>query len=198
MTWVNGPVRVERIGGALWIEHRGEGVLVDAPPGTASSLGDRLGRLRSVVLTSGRLERVSGLVSVLGALVAPGSAGLTVRFPLSDERGALLVEAWQRAWPDREVTVDGVGPGAELEIVGADVLTVALSDPGGEPPPMGLRFVFPGGPALAVLPRCRLDGAVRRAGRGADLLVIEPGGLSAREALDLGARELWLEPTAEA
>lgn len=201
MIWRRAGVRVERVGRALWAEGpSGRGVLVDAPPGTATALGERLARLDSVLLTCGRLERVSGLVSVLGALppARADDAALAVRFPLSDERGALLVEAWQRAWPDREVTLDGVGAGEPVEIADGEIRLVTLVDPAG-PPPLGARLVFAGA-EVAVLPRCRLDGAARRITRGVDLVVAEAGGsLSTAELIELaGDAELWVEAEADA
>lgn len=182
---------MERVGDALWIEWGAEGLLIDAPTGTAAALLDRRNQVCSVLLTSGRLDRVSGLVGVLASL-GRGETPLVVRFPVTDERGALLVEAWQRGWAHYPVTLDAIGPGADLAVGRGMVHTEALSDEG-EPPPLGVRLVF-GDTTIGVLPRCRLDGAAARIASGCDLLVVELGGsLSAGQAARLaGAAELWL------
>lgn len=196
MRWAKGPVSVERIGGALWIEAHGEGILVDAPAGTAQLLGDRTERLRSVLLLSGRIERVSGLVSVLAALPQAADVPLVLRFPLSDERAGVLAEAWQRGWGDFPVTLDGVAPGETFDVGPAEARSVALRHPRSGPPPMGVQVLWAGA-AIAILPQCLRDGAARSICRDADLVVCElgGGGLSTAEAVQLsGDAELWLDP----
>ncbi|MEZ4321572.1 MAG: hypothetical protein R3F61_29130 [Myxococcota bacterium] len=189
-------VRVERIGGALWIEADGTGLLIDAPAGTAQALGDRVRTLRSVLLLTGRLERVSGLVSVFGRLGRDADSPLVVRFPLSDERGATLAEAWQRSWGDYPITLDAVAPGQPFDIGPAEARSVALRDPQGDFPPLGVQIAWRD-VQISVLSRCVRDGAARSICRGADLVICElgGGGLSAAQAVDLaGDAELWVEP----
>jgi hypothetical protein len=197
LSWKRGPLVVERLAsGALWVAVDGEGLLVEAPAGTASALGERVGGLRSIVLLSGRLERVSGLVSVFARLQRPSGIPLTLRCPLSDERATTLAEAWQRAWGAFPLTIDAIAPGHRVDVGSARLRTIALSDPGGGPPPMGIALTRSDA-TVAVLPRCRPDGAARSIVRGADLLVAElgGGGLSASDAVELaGEAELWVEP----
>ena len=200
-SWSRGALVVERVGGesggALWLCAAGEGVLIGAPAGTAAALGDRVHALRSIVLLTGRLERVSGLVSVFARLERPSGVPLALRCPLSDERATTLAEAWQRAWGSFPVTIDAIAPGHPVELGAARLRTIALSDPAGGPPPMGVSLDWAGS-TVAVLPRCRADGAARSIARNADLVIAElgGGGLSVRQAVELsGDAELWVEPT---
>jgi hypothetical protein len=196
MRWSRGGLTVERIGGALWIEFDGTGMLIDAPAGTSYALGGRGTLLRSILLLSGRLERVSGLLSVLSGLQRSEHVPLVLRFPASDERAATLAEAWQRSWGDYPVTLDMVAPGQVFDVGPAEVRSIALRHPRSGPPPMGVQITW-GGVAVSVLPQCLRDGAARSICRGADLVICElgGGGLSAAEAVQLaGTAELWVEP----
>ncbi len=135
-------------------------------------------------------------MSVFASLERPSGVPLVLRCPLSDERASTLAEAWQRAWGTFPLTVDAVAPGHRVSLGSAMLRTIALSDPGGGPPPMGVSVHWSGA-TVAVLPRCRADGAARSIARDADLLVAElgGGGLSAQRAVELaGDAELWVEP----
>jgi len=196
MRWTQGSLVVERVGGALWLESEGIGLLVDAPPGCSLALGDRAARLRSILLLSGRLDRVGGLVSVFASLQRSAEVPLVLRSPLSDERGVALAEAWQRSWGDYPLTLDAVAPGGRFDIGAAEVGSMALRHPTGGPPPMGVALSWAGA-RVAILPRCRPDGAARRICRDADLVICElgGGGLSAASAVELaGPAELWVSP----
>lgn len=129
------------------------------------------------------MERVAGIPILLGTI-----ADLDVWFPLSDDRGALLVEAWQRGWGG-QVTLDALAPGAPSRAGPFAVRTVGLPD--GDRTVMGIslessRF------RLAYLPQTTHAAAARRWLRGADLVVLEAGFVDVA-GLDLPpSTELWL------
>lgn len=173
-------------GGAVYLRHGTDGLLLDAPPGISDALDpQQLGQLRAVVLTSGRVRAVGGLVPLLVALerYRDADAALELWVLLGEERGAMLAETWVRGWPDRyPLTVDAAAPGAELDIAGFRVQTLEL--PSGEP-----RFraqevvrqratavrVASAGSVVAWVPGAAPGRAVERACADADLAVIEVG-----------------------
>jgi len=179
-------VAVWWIGGGLYAEADGEGLLLDAPVSAATAL-DGLGalpRLGSVLLTSGRARSVGGLVTLLCALERHRSdVPLTLRSPLGEERGEALASAWTTAWPGRyPLLVDGFLPGEPFEAGPFDGETVPVRH--GEPVwregavvaaiGVGIR-VRAGGVTIAWVPGAGPDAAVRTACRGADLAVVEIG-----------------------
>lgn len=205
----------EWLGGALYVSHGADALLVDAPSGVDALLGDRAARLRAVVLTGGTVRQVGGLVPLLCALERWRAAGtaLPVHVPLGEERGAALADAWVRHWPDRyDVTVDAERPGATFDEGPFAVATFALR--AGEPrwrigtveprTAVAVRVTTPDR-SVAFVPAAVPSTAVERACRGADLAVIEVGVVpwprtaerwrpTAEEALRLaaGAKEAWL------
>lgn len=183
--WERDGLVVEWLGGAVWIEVAGSGVLLDVPPGAVERLGDRLPRLRSVGLTSGRVRAVGGLVPLLVELSRwrTGEVPLALRFPLGEERGAMLAETWVRGWPDLyPLTLDAEVPGSTFDAGDAVVTTVPLR--AGEPrwrdgtvqpvTAVALR-VEVAGRRVSWVPAAAPDGALRRAVAGADLAVVEVG-----------------------
>lgn len=183
--WERDGLLVEWLGGAVWVELAGAGLLLDVPPGAVERLGDRLQRLRSVALTSGRVGAVGGLVPLLVELARwrVGDVPLALRFPLGEERGAMLAETWVRGWPDLyPLTLDAEVPGSTFDAGDAVVTTVPVR--AGEPrwrdatvqpiPAVALRIEVDGR-RVAWVPACAPDGALRRAASGADLAIVEVG-----------------------
>ena len=215
--FVRGGLVVHWLEGALLFEREGEAMLVDVPAGVVPLLRDRsaLGRIQTVLLTSGRTRAVEGLVPLLCALEPwrARKAPLTLRTFLGEERGPTLTAAWSRAWPDRyPLLQDGLLPGAEDQVGAFTLRTVPQRH--GEPHWREDRVVPAAGVAVRVatpeatvawVPGAAPSPAVRRACRGADLAVIEvgvepwpraeePWRLSLAQALEAGAEagEVWL------
>lgn len=201
--------------GAVYVEYGGAGLLLDAPPGIVDRLGDRLPNLQSVLLTSGRIGAVGGLVPLLVALERwrVRDVPLSLRFLLGEERGATLAETWVRCWPDAyPLTLDAEVPGTTFDVGALTVSTVALraAEPRwrlGRAEPVvavAVRVVAPGA-SLAWVPGAAPDRAVKRACAGVDLAVIEVGAvpwpptagrwrMSVADALEAGgdAGALWV------
>ncbi len=185
MNLTAGSTRVRWCGGGLYVEVGGDGVLVDAPPAVAEALGPDLPRVRSVVITGGRMASVGGLLPLLAALEphrAPEHP-LPVRVPLGEERGAAIAEVWTRHWPDRyPVEVDAARPGARFDVGVIDVETLAVR--AGEPVwragvvvprvQLAVRLRTPE-LLVAFVPGAAPGTVVSRATRGADVAVIEVG-----------------------
>lgn len=186
MIWRRAGLEVQRLGTAVLLRLDGRTTLLDCPDGTGPALQGRT--VHRVWLTSGRLERVSGLLGLL-ARTQPAE----ICFPLSDERGALLAEAWQRGWNGR-VVLDAIQPGGTVDHEATLVRSAALSDGS---PALGLRFEHQGS-VVVYLPRCAADGAARRLCRGADLVVTEAG-MGSLASLELSeGTELWSDTVGEA
>lgn len=183
--WERDGLVVEWLGGALWIELACAGMLLDVPPGAVERLGDRLPRLRSVALTSGRVRAVGGLVPLLVELGRwrVGDVPLALRFPLGEERGAMLAETWVRGWPDLyPLTLDAEVPGSTFDAGDAVVTTVPLRageprwrDGSVQPVTAVAHRIDVAGRRVVWIPAAAPDGALRRAAAGADLAVIEVG-----------------------
>ncbi len=213
--WTRGGVTVRWLGGGLLVEHDGSALVVDAPPGVTGAIGDALPGVQAVLLSSGRLQAVGGLVELLVALEPHRRSGvpLSLRVPLGEERGVTIAEAWVRGWPDRyPLTLDAQLPGCVFDIGGLQVSTVPQRS--GEPVWRTSEVCD----QLAVSVRLQATGAtvvwmsaaapgpgVARACRGADLAVIEVGvlpwprteqrwRLSLTDAVEAGgeAGEVWL------
>lgn len=206
---------VEWLEGALWVEVAGAGALFDAPPGVVERLGDRARKLQGIVLTSGRVRAVGGLVPLLVELARfrMGSVPLSLRFLLGEERGAMLAETWVRGWPDLyPLTLDAELPGSAFDVGDLAVETVAVR--AGEPRwregtveplvAVALRIGF-GEVQVAWVPGAAPTPAVDRACAGVALAVVEvgvvpwpradqPWRLGMADALRAGegADELWV------
>lgn len=178
-------VLVEWLEGGLYVEHDGVGLLVDAPAGLVDRAGARLGRVQALALTSGRIRAVGGLVPLLVemARVRTTDVPLSIRFPLGEERGAMLAETWVRGWPDLyPLTLDAELPGATFEVGAMSVRTLAIR--AGEPrwrdgtvhglEAVAVRIETPG-PSVAWVPGAAPSQAVARACANVDLAVVEVG-----------------------
>lgn len=164
--WQRGPVEVVRLGDGVWVDLGGFALALDAPVGFLA--GER--RLDGVVVTSGRLERVAGL---LGLLV--GRSTLELWVPLADDRAASIGELAQQAW-GRDLIVDALTPGSRVALGQAELVVHALPavDDGAV---LGVTLELDG-IRVAYVPQTEPGGAVRRLVRGADLVIPEPGAWS--------------------
>jgi hypothetical protein len=213
-----GDARVRWMGGGLLVEAGGEGLVVDAPAGLADALRrlGALGRVHGVVMSSGRMGGLRGLLGLLEELATVRRAEWPVAVwgPAGDERIPALVEAWQRGWPGRfPVALDGVQPGDSADLGAIEVSFLAIRH--GEPvwgerphvaaaPGCALRLVA-AGLCVVYVPGAAPSASVARLCRGADLAIVEVGvrewpasdrrwRLSLAEALEAGAEagELWI------
>jgi hypothetical protein len=170
---------------SLVVEWAGEAVVIDAPVGIAARLR-ALGvmpRVRTIVLTSGRVGAIGGLVELLVALMPARRAPLSILFALGEERAPTLVEAWSRCWPDAyPLALDGLRAGEALGDGPFEVATVSLD--AGEPDwqagqvvptvAMGVA-VRVGGVRVVWVPDARPSPAVTRFVSGAHLAAVEVG-----------------------
>ena len=184
MIWERDGLAVRWAGGALVVRYGDDVTVVDAPPGVASVLGDDAARVRAIVLSSGRVRSVGGLLELLCALERErgASAAVSLIVPSGDERAGAIAEAWVRGWPDRyPLRVDVPAPGGTSEV--GELRVQAWPVDAGEPvwstgeivarPAVALRLEGPATIAyLAGAAAC--PGAVR-ACRRADLAVVEVG-----------------------
>lgn len=187
--WSKGEVVIHQEHGATVVELAGHAVLIDAPP-TAVGLASGTA-LVGVVFTSGRLERISGLLEVMRE-----HADLELWLPLADDRAALVGELARSAW-DCSVTLDALTPGMEVPVAAGSLSVHGLftSD---DAVALGVRLQL-GPVVVAYVPKCRVDGAARRLVRGADVVVIEPGFLDTQASLVLAGRsDLLFTSIAEA
>lgn len=206
---------VEWLESAVWVEFAGVGLLLDAPPGVVERLGERLPRLQSVALTSGRIRAVGGLVPLLVELSRwrASEVPLSLRFQLGEERGAMLAETFVRGWPDLfPLTLDAEMPGSTFDAGDVSVTTMSLE--AGEPrwrdgtvqpvPTVAVRLEV-AGTKVAWVPGAAPGRAVERACAGVDLAVVEVASvpwprtterwrLTVAEAMQLGAgaKDLWV------
>lgn len=211
MRWSADGVEVQALGGALWIEEAGYGLLIEAPVGVAVPAPGRLG---TIALSGGRIGSVGGLVPLLCALEphrAP-EVPLSIVGPLGDERGARLAAAWGQGWPGRyPVRLDALAPGQPFDAGPMQVETVEVLR--GEPrwrPEEGIERVSAmafrvqtAAGIIAFVPGAAPTKAVTRAVTEAVLAVVEVGTepwptderrwrMSAAEAAALPASELWV------
>lgn len=186
-TWVwqkNGLV-AHGFAGGLYLEHAGEGLLLDAPYGAAAALDEvgGLPRLRAIALSGGRILSVGGLPTLLCALEPHRTSPLSIWAPMGEERPALLADAWSRGWPDRyPLVIDTEAPGGELAVGAFELRTFAIrrGDPRWRPPRIdvvvGVAFrVTAGGATVAWVAGAGPGGVVSHVCRGADLAVVEAG-----------------------
>ena len=192
-------------------------MLLDAPPGIEQRLTrEQLGRLRAVIVTSGRPQSIGGLIGLLSALEPfRHRAPLDVHTSAGEERSALLVGAWVRGWPDRyPVVVDTHMPGDAYDLGPFQVRTVSVRH--AEPRWVDAPFiesatgvaieVTAGDTGIAWIPGAGPCAAVQRLCTRADLAVVEvgvapwpgsdePWRLSVSAAMKAAARaigEVWL------
>lgn len=210
---IRGRTEVLWHGGGLEVAVGPDALLVDVPAGIERALGDRLGRLRAIVLTGGSPRAVGGLVPLLCALEPWRDAELTVHVPIGDERGAALAEAWARHWPDRfPVTVDAERPGATFDAgpFGVTTFEVRAGEPrwrlGAVDPRVAVAVrVRTDDLTVVLVPAASPSTVIERACRDADVAVVEVAAVpwpptaerwrpTAEEALRLaaGAKEVWL------
>lgn len=183
MRWKRGAVTVEQLGTGTWVDLGGTAVALDAPAGF--QLGER--RLDGVLMSSGRLERVAGL---LGLLV--GRTALELWVPLADDRAALVAELAQQAW-QRTVVVDALTPGSRVDL-GDGELEVHALPAVEEHAVLGFTLEHRG-VRVAYLPRTQAGGAARRLVRGADLVIPQPGAWPLAQLVELAGPADVLVPT---
>ena len=199
--------------GALLVRRRDVAVLVDVPAGTV--LGEEACRLQSIVLTSGRMQAIGGLLPVLAELEPHRlvQVPLRVHCPLGEERAPALTAAWSQGWPDRyPLTIDSAIPGGqfEVDVIGLQTFPVRSGEVRWRSGrvdsriAVALKIMVPEAtvvwmPAAAPAPN------LMRLCAGADLAVVEVGveswprtkgrwRLSISDALKIGAGagELWV------
>lgn len=131
--WERGQTRVRWLGGGIYVEHGGQGLVLDAPPVCADVLGERLERVSAIGISSGRIQALGGLLPLLVAMERhPRRGALELHLPLWDERAESIVDAWSRGWPGAyAVVVDGEMPGVTWELGGLSVETISVRH--GEP-----------------------------------------------------------------
>ncbi len=210
----NPEFEVRWCGGGLLLRSRGTTLLLDCPVGVEYYLGELAGELDAVVLTSGRLRAVGGLIGLLESVSRYKRNGkLTVYCGVGEERGPALVECWMRDWRmDLDVQLDLSTPGRFLPIGEANLLMESV--PHSEPlwsqdrvvPAFGVALrVEIGASALTWVPGAGPHPVIGRLCRCSSLAVIEIAGLpwpvtdparrlTREEALEAGALadELWL------
>lgn len=212
MIWQRDGVEVQVLGGGLYIEQGGYGLLLDAPVGVAVP---RPGALGTIALSGGRIGSVGGLVPLLCALEPHRAQDvpLTLVGPLGDDRGARLATAWAEGWPGRyPVRHDGLTPGQTFDAgpLLVDTVEIVRGEPRWRPEPAvervaALAFrVHTRTGLIAFVPGAAPGKAVERAVAEAALAVVEVGTepwpkserrwrLSPAEALALPVPgELWV------
>ncbi|MFT4621454.1 MAG: hypothetical protein ACI8PZ_000106 [Myxococcota bacterium] len=203
-----GDVQAEWLG-ALHLTHRGRGVLLGAPAGIAESLGPAVDTLDAVVLLTGQLRTLEGLLGLLAARTVPQPMEM-VSF-VGEPRAMALVDAFGRGWSEcAQPVVDVVQPGQSLVVGEARLSTraarcgeargsVVASVAGG-----GARVSL-GGLDVAYLPGVAPSSGWRAFVGSAHLAVVEVGvlpwprtegpwrhDLSAAIRVGAGADRLWL------
>lgn len=184
-TYAAGRARIAWIAGAIHLSDGRSSVLVDAPEGIASALGEAsAARLDGLLISSGVLRDQAGLLGLLDARSRRTTRPLQVVFPLGEERPAALLDAWTRGWPDTTPVIqDAVHPGAGVDVGDIEVTAVAVGR--GEPvwlPEPSVRAVVAlgwriqlGDLRVGIARGPVPDAAVERVVRGTDLSVVEVG-----------------------
>ena len=199
--------------GALLVQRGSIAVLVDAPPGT--QLGAEAALIQSIVLSSGRMQAIGGLLPVLAALEPHRVANVPLRVhcPLGEERAPSLLAVWSQGWPDRyPLTMDSAYPGSQFEVgqLGFETLPVISGEVQWhrrEVTPqvaVAVKIIAPEATVVWV-PAAAPDAGLRRICAGADLAVVEVGveewprtperwRLAVTDALHIGSDvgELWI------
>lgn len=186
-TWRREGLSVHLVGSGLYLDLRGDGLLLDAPGGVDERIDaiGALGRIRGIALSGGRIESVGGLVPLLCALEPHRlDQSLPLRFPLGEERGASLADVWVRGWAeDQPLEISAEAPGSVLDLGPFSVRTFPIrrGEPRWRPQPhvigaSAVAFrVEVEGLVVAWVAGAGPGGAVRRACDGADLAVVEVG-----------------------
>lgn len=201
-----GDTEVRWLGGALWLRRPGGTLLIDAPSGVDARLPDD--DLDAVLLTSGRIGAIGGLLAVLARLRR--TAPLPVVVGIGEDRAASIADVWSRHWPHGfPIDLDARRPGeVDLPAFLATTTAVHAGEPAGEGvvavPAVGVRLVTPEA-TVAYAPACRPGTTLDRLVLGADLAVLTVGTApfprsahawraSAEEAGRIagGARAAWL------
>jgi hypothetical protein len=199
--------------GALLVRRGSVAVLVDAPPGTV--LGDEAALIQSIVLTSGRMQAIGGLLPVLAELEPHRVADVPLRVhcPLGEERVPSLLAVWSQGWPDRyPVTLDSAFPGGQFEVgsLGFETLPVISGEVRWQQQEVSpqvavaVRIIAPEATVVWV-PAAAPEAGLKRLCAGADLAVVEIGvqewprtrerwRLAVTDALKIGDNvgELWI------
>jgi hypothetical protein len=173
-----GGARVRWLG-AVHLELAGRGVLIGAPRGAVTALGASVDALEAVVLPSGHMRLLDGLVPLLAARTV--SHPLEVISLVGEPRAMALVDAFGRGWSGRvQPRVDVVMPGQSLDVAGVEIDTRAAR--AGEPlgdavervTACGVR-VRAAGLELVVVPSCAPSRGWRTFVGRADVAVVEVG-----------------------
>ncbi len=199
-----GDTRVAYVSGAVHVAHPLGELLVEAVPGSFPGLS-------AVILTSGRIRSVGGLLALYAAL-EPHRAGrpLTVHALLGEERVFAITDVWTRLWPRGfPVDLDARRPSTfELPPFGVTTQELVTGEvQGGEVVPMpglGVRIRTPD-LTLAFVPAARPGTGVERLCSGVELAIVEVGRLDwpktahpfratvdQASALAAGAEALWI------
>lgn len=168
------PWQAEWLGG---LALRGpEGVLLIDAPNTLRLPDDWATQVRGVVLTSGRIDAISGLLRVLADATGP----VHVLHGLHDDRTPALLGLWAQTWRGAEVLADAAPPGTELDICGAELTLHPLAGAeriSAEVRPAtthGLHLRLPNH-TIAYLPSARASATANRLCADAHLAVITVG-----------------------
>jgi hypothetical protein len=210
----NSECEVHWCGGGVLVRGTETSLLLDCPVGVEHYLGELAGELDAVVLTSGRIQAIGGLIGLLESVSRHKRRGeLTIYSGLGDEKGPALVDCWTRDWRSAiDIHLDLSTPGRVLPIGGASVRTESV--PHSEPLWCEERVVSTFGNALRVqigatsiawVPGAGRHPIIGRLCQGANLAIIEIAGvpwpaggagcrLTREEALRVGAMAdaVWL------
>jgi hypothetical protein len=123
--WKGAGFAVQWLGHALVVHSRRTRLVIDPGP---SAITPPVDHLDAVILTSGRMHAIGGLLPLLGALAgARTNRALTVVHPLGDDRAPAVTAAWQHGWSDDlELVLDAVVPGQPIDVGDLEIQTFAL------------------------------------------------------------------------
>ncbi|TVQ87403.1 MAG: hypothetical protein EA397_18995 [Deltaproteobacteria bacterium] len=110
-------LHIHALRGGLLLRASGRWVLIDAGQGLSISLRDEIAqKLHAVLISSGSMSSIGGLFPLLHRRAMAPEPTL-IASPLTTERPAYLLEAWQRGWPEAPpLILDAIHPGGRLEI----------------------------------------------------------------------------------
>ena len=182
--WTRDNTHVHWVQGGLLVQFGSVVLAIDAPMGIADRITPHLGHVQGIVLSSGRMASVRGLLALMEATSRARTTPFTVIGPAMDERIPAIVEVWTRGWQNRvPIHIDAL-PTNEPAFFGeiqVRLQSVAHGEPNGQHPE-GIERV----PGCAVqiqtpdtqivwVPGAAPNPSVRRAIRGADLAIVEVG-----------------------
>lgn len=201
--------------GAIVVSRGAEALLLDCPSGAAENIGSPLEILVAIALSSGRIEAIGGLPSLLCALQqhrGPAQA-LPIHFCLGEERAPTLASAWSQAFSGGfPLSFDAEIPGARF--AEGEFVVSTCSVVHGEPNwsaktvernvGLAMRIDTPE-MSLAWVPGAKATPALQQWCSGRDLAIIEVGvrpwpltkqrwRMTTAEACSIGAGagEIWL------